>query len=373
MFIGQDGSTYYGSLEGMLRKYDLYAHQDSFKGTTLDEFRRWATQTRSSLAELLGLARMEQPDQPPVLLQKQHLSKNNTMEKVLLCCEPKIYMPLYLLIPSGTVKGVFIALPGHKGVGKESVAGRQEDDAVRQAIVRYHYDYGLYLAEMGYVTVCPDSRGFGERRDESMAGADPAQRLGCSCFQLAHMAEGMGETVAGMLLWDNRQIIDYLVQRNEWSLDNLGCIGFSGGGSQALWLAAMDERIQQAFISGYFYGVRDSLMILNSNCSCNYVPHLWRHYDMGDIASLIAPRPLMIQSCRQDPLNGPRGMENVREQMEVLQRAYALFGASESLVHDVFEGGHQFHSDHLAQFLAAFDQQLSQGRAFDKEDGHEDH
>lgn len=32
----------------------------------------------------------------------------------------------------------------------------------------------------------------------------------------------------------------------------------------------LDERVRWALISGYLYGVRDALLTLNNNCSCNY-------------------------------------------------------------------------------------------------------
>lgn len=75
-----------------------------------------------------------------------------------------------------------------------------------------------------------------------------------------------------------------------------------------LYLSALDPRVRKAFVSGYLYGVDDSLLHLNGNCSCNYTPGLWRLLDMGDIASLVAPRPLLVQSCEKDHLNGARGL-----------------------------------------------------------------
>ena len=59
-----------------------------------------------------------------------------------------------------------------------------------------------------------------------------------------------------------------------------------------VYFSNMLGSILTAAISGYMYGYRDALLTLNNNCSCNYVTHLWEHLDMGDIASLIAPRPL---------------------------------------------------------------------------------
>ena len=44
----------YGSFASMLRKYDRYARQDAFRGSTPEEFRQWREDTRSLLQSLLG-------------------------------------------------------------------------------------------------------------------------------------------------------------------------------------------------------------------------------------------------------------------------------------------------------------------------------
>jgi dienelactone hydrolase len=139
------------------------------------------------------------------------------------------------------------------------------------------------------------------------------------------------------------RLIDYVETRPDCDPARLGCAGLSGGGLQTLWLAALDERVRCAVVSGYFYGVRDSLLELCDNCSCNYVPHLWETADMGDIGALIAPRPLLIETGSQDGLNGARGVENVTEQVAVTARAYALLGAPDRLAHSIFEGEHRWH------------------------------
>ena len=72
---------------------------------------------------------------------------------------------------------------------------------------------------------------------------------------------------------------------------------------------------------------------------------------MGDIGALLAPRPVMIQSCREDHLNGERGLANVLEQLEIMRSAYSLFGAEENIFHDIQEGGHCWHGERLPEFL----------------------
>lgn len=344
---------FYSSLPNMLKKFDKYARQDAFTGSTLEEFKAWREQTRKTLWGLLGLDRMETCDLEPRLEERCTLDNGIVREKVVIQVEPDTWMPMYILIPpktSGSCKKqeCVLALPGHQGAGKYSVAGCYDIPAVMDKIKFYNYDYGMQLAKRGYVALCPDCRGFGERRDAKMQiPGDEKAFLTSSCFHLAHMAEPIGETVAGMCTWDAFRLIDYVYQRGEWDVDNLGAVGFSGGGMQVLWLAALDERIRRCIISGYLYGYKDSLMILNGNCNCNYVPHLWEHFDMGDIASLIAPRPLAIQSGREDHLNGPRGLENVYEQMDILRAAYRLYGVEQYPVHDIREGGHQWHEEVL--------------------------
>jgi hypothetical protein len=62
----------------------------------------------------------------------------------------------------------------------------------------------------------------------------------------------------------------------------------------------------------------------------------------------------MIQSCREDHLNGPRGLENVYEQVDIIRSAYSLYGRKDLPVHDICEGGHCWHDEHLEEVLVKF-------------------
>ena len=77
------------------------------------------------------------------------------------------------------------------------------------------------------------------------------------------------------------------------------------------------------------------------DCSCNYVPHVYKHVDMGNVRALIAPRPLLVETGTDDDWNGASGLENVRPQMETKRTAYRLLGAEGLLRHHVFDGGHR--------------------------------
>jgi hypothetical protein len=158
------------------------------------------------------------------------------------------------------------------------------------------------------------------------------------------MAYPLGRTVTGMWAWDILRLVDYAQARKDVDPDRIGCAGLSGGGLQTLWATALDEdnRIKAAVNSGYFYGYKESLLEGYSNCSCNFVPHLYEYVDMGDIACLIAPRPLLIETGDQDPLNGKSGMKNVESQMRIARQAYKTLGAPKNLQQDIFSAGHRW-------------------------------
>ena len=72
---------------------------------------------------------------------------------------------------------------------------------------------------------------------------------------------------------------------------------------------------------------------------------------MGDFGALIAPRPLLVETGRQDPLNGERGVDNVYEQVEVAKSAYQLLKSEEKLVWAVFEGEHRWYGYKTYDFI----------------------
>ncbi len=321
-----------------------------FQATSVEEWRIWQQALRARIHELQGIGRLI-PTPPNPRITESVQCDGYVRQRVEIETEPGVVMPFYVLIPDqleGTAPAV-IAPHGHASGGKLAPAGIASTPAMAETISQHNYDYGVQAVRRGYVVFCPDARGFGERR-ESFSAA-PELLLDSSCRQLAHMALPLGLTVAGMWTWDLMVLLDYVATRAETQGEKIGCIGLSGGGLQTLWLAALDERIACAVISGYMYGIEDSLLHLSGNCDCNYIPHMWETADMGDVAALIAPRPLLIEAARQDSLNGPRGIDNVTEQCEITRRAYALLGATDRYATDYFDGGHVWRGQDSLRWL----------------------
>lgn len=346
--------TNFLSSEAMLKsRFDAVSRQRGFRATTCDEMDIWRAELRGVLRELLGLTRMV-PAEPRPRITETVQCEGYVRERIELDTEPGVTMTLYALIPDAVRGGAatapaIIAAHGHDSAGKLPVAGVADHPGVAERIATYRYNYGQVAAQNGYVVFCPDARGFGERR-ESLSQSDE-MFFSSSCHQLAHMGLPLGLTVAGMWTWDLMRLLDYISTRAECAGYKVGCIGLSGGGLQTLWLSALDERVSCAIDSGYFYGVRDSLLHLSGNCDCNYVPHLWEMADMGDLGALIAPRPFMIESGDEDGLNGPRGLANVREQFAITEGAYRLLDVPERLAMDVFHGPHRWNGEKTLAWL----------------------
>ncbi len=313
----------------------------------------WQSATREHLRRIIGLD-THVACAPEPQIGAAVLYAGYRRERLAILVEPEMRMPCYVLVPAGDPPAagwpVVIAPHGHGGGGKATVAGLCDTPARAQAIERYRYDYGVALARAGYLTICPDARGFGERRERTTAQAD---ELAGSCRELNNMALPLGQTVTGMWVHDLMQLVSYISTRDDCDAQRIACAGLSGGGLQTLWLAALDLRVRAAVVSGYFYGYRESLLHLNQNCSCNYVPGLWNAIDMGDLGALVAPRPLRIESGSRDPLNGATGLTNVVGQLAIAQQAFDGLAAATALDHVVFDGEHRWDGTGLGAWLAA--------------------
>lgn len=342
----------------------------AFRAQTREEAEQWRPEFRKALRRELGLDMLEEiaagwnpacpcpAEQPERVEEEGYVRYKFRMETL-----PQVFMPFYMLVPNGAVREparAVIAIPAH-GANKDTVAGVPTGSTVREKLSRTPKEaYGLALVKRGYVALCPDPPGYGERMEplsreatafakarpenageEETPAPDP---LGCSCKDLAQTAEAFGMSLTALEIWDLMRLVDFAMGQKEIDGKRIGCIGFSGGGQYAMWLAAMDERIQAAAVSGYVHGYYDSILDVHL-CPCNYAPRLWRLGDISDICSLIAPRPLFVENGLDDPLNGYRGIAGPREQVDSIRKAYRLYGQEEKLVHATPEGSHQWYGE----------------------------
>ena len=123
--------------------------------------------------------------------------------------------------------------------------------------------------------------------------------------------------------------------------DRIGCAGLSLGGEMTLYLAACDPRIKVACVACFLTSFKGTFL-KEAHCTCGYVPKMARDFEHVDIASLIAPNPLMIQAGNLDP---SFLVEDAMEAYTELLELYQMLDVANFVTLDVFEGGHEFHLD----------------------------
>ncbi|NUM54573.1 MAG: hypothetical protein HUU46_13080 [Candidatus Hydrogenedentes bacterium] len=114
-----------------------------------------------------------------------------------------------------------------------------------------------------------------------------------------------------------RHIIGYEVQKVLAAIDALkarddtlpiGVMGYGEGGLIALYAAALDTRINAAFVSGYFQP-RESVW---KEPIYRNVWSLLHEFGDAEVASLIAPRALFVEACEQPNVSGPPEPDGAR-------------------------------------------------------------
>jgi dienelactone hydrolase len=251
----------------------------------------------------------------------------------------------YLLMPkkARSPLPVVICLPGH-GRGVDDISGIDASGHERTEKTGYEFDYAVQVTEQGMAALAIEMLGFGCRRDPEARkkGAEAS-----SCQPSAGAALLVGETMAGWRAWDVMRACDYIVTRPELDASRIGCLGISGGGTVTLYAAALEARIRAAFMSCSLCLFRDCILSI-SHCIDNYVPGILNWAEMSDVAGLIAPRPLFVESGTGDPIFPLAGS---REAFEEVRRVYRTFGQPELCGREEFAGGHEFHGVQGLEFL----------------------
>jgi dienelactone hydrolase len=343
--------AYYSSLEHLWHLYDRCKREYAFAATTIEEFEQWKLRTRNRLCEITGMDLCEKVELTPIQVSSVQ-EQGYIREYWLIQTEPEITMPFYLLKPISNGNGAAVIVPHGHGGGKEGTIADMDNPGVLSH-KQWFKDtvFAKQLVQQGYVVACPDARGAGERREFIQQGDTAAAWSSNSHRELLQVGIGFGQSPIGWFVWDLMRLIDFLQTQPGIDKDRIGCAGMSGGGQQTIWLAALDDRIKVAVTSGYFYGMKESLLKLPNNCACNFIPFMWKTADIGDLGALIAPRAFLIESGQRDPLNGAPGLDNVYPQVETTKKAFTLLDAENKLFHSVHSGAHEWNGKDVIPFL----------------------
>lgn len=298
--------------------------------------------TRDRLRQLLGTfparasldARVEQ---------SATLDGGLTRQRVGFQAEPGERVAAYLFLPSGDGRRpAVLCLHQHAGqfdLGKSEPAG---------LVGNPQQHYALELARRGYVTLVADYLCFEERADSRLPGQSFER------FEFTRRVSH-GSSLQAKYSSDSMRALDLLADHPAVDRDRIGCVGHSLGGQQALFLAALDERIRCGVSSCGFASLatifRDAI---NHNFAA-YVPGLAAEADLDDVLALVAPRPFFVGVGTRDRIFPIDGVEAT---IARAGRAYAAAGVADRLAFHPEPGEHAFSDAMRAAAYAWLDRWL---------------
>ncbi|WP_246000610.1 dienelactone hydrolase family protein [Pontibacter diazotrophicus] len=252
----------------------------------------------------------------------------------------------FLLVPDNITKPApaVIALHDHGGFyffGKEKHTLTDNQPDILEAYVQNLYEGRYYadeLAKRGFVVLCPDAPYFGSQKldpalltdakgyDKKVEGASESERIQIYNKQVAGPNEvamnktilTSGTTWLGIIAQNDRVAIDFLLSRPEVDPERIGCIGLSLGGLRSTYLFGLDSRIKTGVIAAFSTTYEQMLQQHAHHTWMMYVPRQYQFLDLPDVASLNAPRPLMVMNCKQDKLFSLTGMQAAEEKLSTI-------------------------------------------------------
>lgn len=198
--------------------------------------------------------------------------------------------------------------------------------------------FAQHYAELGYVTLAPDSITAGDRVSSGLPPFDT--RLFYKDYPKM--------SAMGKMLADHACAIDVLCEAKRVDSARIGVVGHGLGAQNALFLTAFDERVQACVASCGFTRfaadktpdrwTRDNgfvcLPLLRDAVKARQFPFDWEH-----ILSLVAPCPTLVLCSLQDELFS--NTQSCEKAVQLAKSVYRLLGAAEALSLYTHSDGHR--------------------------------
>ena len=335
------------------RKQFLECDQSlAFNSATTEDFNTWQESFRAVFLECLGRLPVK-----PKSLNLQVLEVVETAEfvrkKIVYQADAYSVVPAYLFVPKTKNReqsGAAIICPHGHGRGKDDTAGNTSKPRDADHVARYNYNYAEQFAVRGYVTLAPDLRCFGERVDDPRVvyGHTEIEEGHHSCDINFVLGMLVGLNLLTLHVFDISRAVDLLSTIGQVDRNRIGCVGLSLGGTAALFSGAYDERIRVVGLSGYLNSWKNFPLVRGQICGSQIVPSLLRYGDLSDVAGLICPRPLFVETAINDPIFP---IDGSRECYRDVRKIYEASGHVDRLGREEFAGRHEFRGRKIFEFF----------------------
>uniref|UniRef100_UPI003217D818 dienelactone hydrolase family protein n=1 Tax=uncultured Draconibacterium sp. TaxID=1573823 RepID=UPI003217D818 len=253
------------------------------------------------------------PEKPILKVLKEDYPEGVVRQYVGYEGEPGITVNGYLLKPQKirqTLPGVVVFhSTGDKEMHRIAGLGEGEMD-----------DFGLKLAQQGYVVFCPECFLWHNKNGRTFE----EQTL---LFQKRHpRSKGMAK-----MLFDAQRAVDVLETLDEVDTDRIASLGHSLGGKEALYLGAFDERVKVVVCNEAGIGIDLSNWEENWYLGNEIVDFGYQHHE---VLVLNAPKPFLL--IGGDSADG----EKSRPYIEAVKPVYKLYGKERNIVLKNHGAGH---------------------------------
>ena len=205
-----------------------------------------------------------------------------------------------------------------------------------------YHSYARELVKNGFAVLTPLNLRSVERRNRM-------ERL----CRLADMS------LPGIELVRVQRLLDEALEDPRIDRGRVGMWGLSLGGMATMFWTPLEPRIKAAVVAGWFNHRRDKMVIPDPRYSC-FLETKEEHaffdgwltaFSDSDVASLICPRPLMIQTGKKD---GIAWWPLVTEEFEAAKEHYRRLGIADRIELDLRDGGHETHVASGLRFLTTW-------------------
>ncbi|MCY4108645.1 MAG: acetylxylan esterase, partial [Chloroflexi bacterium] len=240
------------------------------------------------------------------------------------------------VLPGVRLRGI-LAIPKHVELPTAAVMAQHGYVSAPETVMglrspeSVYHAYGLELARRGYVVFAHKNLSFREPRS-----------------QVHRKAMLIGETLLGMDVFQTSRVIDYLQTLPEVDPRRIGMYGISQGGMTTLYATACDTRIAASVVCAYFNDRTPKMVVSGGSDYTAYIDteeldkdiHGMLDFTDVELATLICPRPLLIEAGRRD---GSCHWPMVESEFAKVREVYRKADFLEQVELDLHDGGHEIH------------------------------
>lgn len=264
------------------------------------------------------------------------------IEKIVFKSAPGRYVTAHLYLPENA-KGripACIEMCGHGLDGKGSGSGSAEQIAVN-----------------GIAVMVVDPLSQGERQQTiDRDGKNMTRGVTTEHTLLAPAYLLLGSSLATQEYYDNSRAIDYLMTRKDIDPERIGCYGFSGGGTQAAYLAGLDSRVKATCVGLFFSSRERTLETQGPSDGCQWMAYEGRErIEIADMAMMNAPRPFLILDGRFDFVDHWGALQGYDE----LRACYTALGEPGNVEQFYYDDGHAIPEESQERMVRFFRKALT--------------